>query len=184
MSVDIRRLTGEDWAAFRTIRLQALETTPEVYGTTLDQEADQPEDFWRNRLADPLNAMVGGFDRERPVAFASLREGAGGNVRHRATIWGVFVAETHRRQGLGRQVMNALLALADARPGIEITELNVRADNRSAVALYERLGFHAIGTIPRALKHAGRYGDEVMMLRPKPDQPPLDTPGTTQLPVV
>ena len=164
--------------------MQALETAPEVYGTTLDQEADQPEDFWRSRLGDPLNAMVCGLEGERPVAFAGLREAAGGNLRHRATIWGVFVAESHRRQGMGRQVMTALLTLADTRPGIEITELTVRADNRSAIALYERLGFRVIGTIPRALKHAGRYGDEVLMLRLQPDQPPLDTPGTTQSPVV
>ena len=175
MSVDIRRLTEEDWAAVRTIRLRALETAPEVFGTTLDQEAGQPESFWRSRLADPLNAMVCGFDGHGAVAFAGLREGAGGNVRHRATIWGVFVAETHRSQRLGRQVMTALLALADDLPGIETTELNVRADNPSAIALYRSLDFHAIGTIPRALKHEGRYGDEVMMIRRKPDQP-LDTP--------
>ncbi|WPZ33944.1 N-acetyltransferase [Thalassobaculum sp. OXR-137] len=184
MGVVIRRLTETDWSAFRTIRLRALETAPEVFGTTLDQEAGQPETFWRSRLADPLNAMVCGFDGDVPVAFAAQREGAGGNVRHRATIWGVFVAETHRCQGLGRQLMTALLALADARPGIEITELNVRADNLSAITLYERLGFRAIGTIPRALKHAGRYGDEVMMIREKPGQPPLETPGTAQSPVV
>jgi ribosomal protein S18 acetylase RimI-like enzyme len=184
VTVDIRQMSERDWDAFRRVRLQALRLAPEVYGTTLDQEADQPESFWRGRLADPLNAMVCGLDGNQPVAFAGMRDGAGGNVRHRATIWGVFVADGYRGEGLGRRLMAGLLDIADARPELEITELTVRADNGSALRLYESLGFRPIGTLPRALKHAGRYGDEVMMIRERPAQPPLATPGTTQVPVV
>lgn len=169
MAVEIRRLTPEDWAAFRTIRLRSLHDAPEVYGTTLDQEADKPEAFWRESLADPANAIFCGFLDGEVVALAGLRDGAGGNVRHRGFVWGVFVAERCRGAGVGTALMRGLLDNADARPEIDFTELNVRADNASAARLYERLGYRSIGTIPRALKHAGRYGDELMMIRDRPN---------------
>ena len=64
MGVVIRRLTETDWSAFRTIRLRALRTTPEAFSVTLDREPDQPETFWRARLADPLNLMLCGSGEE------------------------------------------------------------------------------------------------------------------------
>jgi ribosomal protein S18 acetylase RimI-like enzyme len=168
MAADIRRLQPDDWSALRAIRLQALREVPEVYGTTLDQEIDRPDEFWRDRLTDPANPIFCGFQAGTAVALAGLRDGAGGNVRHRGFIWGVFVAGPWRGRGLGEAVMRALLDHADARAELDFTELNVRADNTSAARLYARLGFRAVGTIPRALKHAGRYGDELMMVRDRP----------------
>lgn len=170
MAVQIRKLSSGDWSAFREIRLRSLREAPEVYGTTLDQEVDQPDAFWRDRLADPLNAVFAGFEGQEAVALAGLRDGAGGNVRHRGFLWGVFVAGPARGQGVGERLMNAVLAHVDARPEIDFCELNVRSDNAFAIGLYERLGFRAVGTIPRALKHNGRYGDERMMVRDRPPQ--------------
>lgn len=178
MDVQIRRLQVADWSAFRAIRVQALSDAPEVYGTTLDQEVDQPETFWRDRLADPLNEVFAGFQAETAVALAGLRDGAGGNVRHRGFIWGVFVAPSARRQGTAGRLMRALLDHADTREEIDFCELNVRADNQAAVRLYETLGFRTTGMIPRALKHGGRYGDELMMVRDRPRTAPESAPET------
>lgn len=173
MTVEIRRLKETEWEAFRAIRIEALRTAPEVFGTTLEQEADQAERFWRDRLADPLNAVFCGLEATTPVALAGLRDGAGGNVRHRGFVWGVFVAARWRGHGVGARLMRALLDHTDARTEIDFTEHNVRSDNATAIRLYERLGFRTVGTIPRALKHAGRYGDERVMVRDRPTKPPV-----------
>jgi GNAT superfamily N-acetyltransferase len=60
---------------------------------------------------------------------------------------GIEVAPEHRRQGLGLQVMAALLEWAAER-GATTAYLQVLADNAPALALYEQLGFtthHAYG---------------------------------------
>jgi ribosomal-protein-alanine acetyltransferase len=60
----------------------------------------------------------------------------------------IAVAPSHRRQGLGRQLMLALLAEAVER-GARETFLEVRVDNPGAQALYESLGFEGIAVRPR-----------------------------------
>jgi RimJ/RimL family protein N-acetyltransferase len=163
--VEVRRLGVSEWRALRSIRLRALAEAPAVYGTTLDQETDRPETFWRARLTNPLGAVFGGFASTEAVALAGLRRHAGGNVLHRCEIWGVFVAPEVRGAGVAKKLIGAVLDHAGAWTGVETVELNVRADNDAAIRLYDGLGFRRVGVLPDALKRAGRYGDELIMLR-------------------
>lgn len=63
----------------------------------------------------------------------------------------VSVAPGVRRQGLGRLLLQALLAEA-ARRGAEELFLEVRHDNEAAQALYRELGFEQIGVRKRYYK--------------------------------
>ena len=68
-------------------------------------------------------------------------------------------------QGLGRRMMKALL-MAAKEAGYEQAELDVMADNRRAVALYESLGFQKYGILPRNMKYEdGTYADSVWMMK-------------------
>ena len=58
----------------------------------------------------------------------------------------VVVAEDARRRGIGRALLAAALARA---PAARVAHLEVRASNAAAIALYERLGFVAVGRRPR-----------------------------------
>jgi [ribosomal protein S18]-alanine N-acetyltransferase len=60
-----------------------------------------------------------------------------------ADIQTIAVAPTARRAGLGRTLMNAMIAEARGRGAAEIF-LEVRADNPGAQSLYESLGFEAL----------------------------------------
>ncbi|MCU1545149.1 MAG: rimI [Homoserinimonas sp.] len=62
-----------------------------------------------------------------------------------ADIQTIAVAETARRQGLGRTLMRQLMTEARQR-GARQVFLEVRADNPGAQALYTGLGFEAIAT--------------------------------------
>ena len=43
-NIHIRRLTPADAAAFRTLRLEALTTAPEAFGSSPEEEAARPMD--------------------------------------------------------------------------------------------------------------------------------------------
>jgi ribosomal protein S18 acetylase RimI-like enzyme len=58
----------------------------------------------------------------------------------RVGLFAVHTAPTHRRQGLGRAIVGALLAEA-SRQGSQIAYLQVTADNEAALALYRCFGF-------------------------------------------
>lgn len=65
-------------------------------------------------------------------------------VADEAHLIDVIVAPTARRQGLGRALLETLLAHARARE-LRVVLLEVRRDNQPAQRLYARLGFEEVG---------------------------------------
>ena len=57
-------------------------------------------------------------------------------------ILNVAVHPDHRRKGIGRQLVEHMMAVRD---GIRDVYLEVRPTNRAAVQLYKRMGFDVIG---------------------------------------
>ena len=68
-------------------------------------------------------------------------------------------------RGIGEQMMRVLLAEAK-KAGYEQAELEVVADNKAAVALYEKIGFQTHGHLPRYMKYKdGSYADALWMTK-------------------
>jgi ribosomal protein S18 acetylase RimI-like enzyme len=61
-----------------------------------------------------------------------------------ALLTDLVVVETHRRRGVGAQLVRDACAIARS-TGLERLSLEVRRDNVPACRLYERLGFSAAG---------------------------------------
>lgn len=70
----------------------------------------------------------------------------------------VYVHRDHRGQGLGRQVMQALIAAARAH-GLHALVGAIDAQNTGSRALHERLGFRHVGTLPQVGFKFGRWLD-------------------------
>lgn len=67
-------------------------------------------------------------------------------------------------RGIGRALMDHLIAWARSAPDIERIELNVRATNLRAIALYRRCGFEEEGRRRRGVMlEDGTYVDDVCM---------------------
>ncbi|MGT2880744.1 GNAT family N-acetyltransferase [Streptococcus equinus] len=86
-------------------------------------------------LAEVNNQIVGtcnysGFRKKR--------------LAHRAEI-GIAVKKSNWNQRIDRKLMTQLIALAK-QSDLKILFLEVRSDNKSAIHLYESLGFQKIGT--------------------------------------
>jgi ribosomal protein S18 acetylase RimI-like enzyme len=77
--------------------------------------------------------------------------------RHKAVISGMYVAPELRGQGIGRQLLDAVIARAARWPGLEQLTLSVVPENVAARTLYVRRGFITFGVAPRALAQDGRY---------------------------
>ena len=68
-----------------------------------------------------------------------------------------------RNCGLGQDLILAIVAHASSH--VEQLKLVVTAGNEVAHRLYRRLGFSEYGRETRALKHDGRYFDDILMVR-------------------
>ena len=72
------------------------------------------------------------------------------------------VLSAYRGQGLGRQLLQACIEKAWSK-GITRIELEARADNAAAIALYEKLGFKHEALKRNAMRFSGQYFDSVQM---------------------
>jgi ribosomal protein S18 acetylase RimI-like enzyme len=75
---------------------------------------------------------------------------------------GMGVLASHRRRGLGKQLVLGALDRARA-AGIERVELEAFASNHPAIVLYEKVGFAHEGVKHRARKLDDQYDDIVLM---------------------
>ena len=62
-------------------------------------------------------------------------------------------------------MMEELASIAKEK-GLEQIDLEVNADNKRAISLYERMGFEIMGTFPNYTKYEdGSYADTYWMLK-------------------
>ncbi len=148
MPAAIRRLTADDWRAFRDLRLEGLRREPANFGSCWEDEAERPDAFWRDWTG--RSTILGGFALDGTlVGLAGIYVLPGRTVRHKAHLFGMYVAAQARGQGLGRRLCAAAIEAARATPGVTQLMATVWADNAPAVALYRSLGFEQWGLEPR-----------------------------------
>ncbi len=166
----IHPLSRDDWSAWWALRLRALADHPDAFGSDIDETIAAGEEAARERFAplrhDSRNVMFGAIsDDGALVGVAGIVGDTHRKMRHRAFVWGVYVAPEARGEGVGRRLIEACVAHARTVSGIRQVHLTVASHNAAAVAIYERCGFVRYGVDPRALiLPDGREIDEDLMV--------------------
>lgn len=155
----VRKLTKADAEAFRSVRLEGLETYPQAFAASFAWESEQDLDYFTEWLQ--RDAMFGGFKGSELLGIAGFGSSAFAKTAHRGTLYGMYVRQKAREKGLALALVNAVLE--HARDEVEIVQLTVVNSNRRARELYEKCGFKAYGIEPRALKVGDTYLDEALM---------------------
>ena len=109
---------------------------------------------------DPKSIMLGVFRDNELIADGSIHS-LPRRMSHRAEL-GITVVRDEWNKGIGSILMEKLIGFAKE-AGIEIINLEVRADNRNAIHLYEKYGFRHIGTLPAYFKIGAEYIDFKIM---------------------
>lgn len=84
-----------------------------------------------------------------------------GALSHRAGL-GIGVLAAHRGKGIGTRLLAQTLTHARS-IGVKRIDLEVRADNAAAIALYTSAGFKLEGRKSMGLFHGGQYHDTIEM---------------------
>jgi ribosomal-protein-alanine N-acetyltransferase len=96
--------------------------------------------FW-SELAEPdTRTYVVAEDEDALVGYAGLLA----YDDNEAYVQTIGVAASHQRRGIGRRLLTVLLDVAHDR-GCRHVDLEVRADNDPAIALYREHGFEPVG---------------------------------------
>lgn len=145
MSPTLRRFR---WWDVETARALEVELFPDAWSV---------ETFWSELAHVPeTRYYVVAEDDGALVGYAGLAA-----VGHQADVQTVAVAPTAQGHGVGRLLLDDLLAEAGRRQATEVL-LEVRAENEAALALYRRSGFERIG-VRRGYYQPG--GTDALVLR-------------------
>lgn len=162
--MEIRKLSDGDVEGFRALRLRALKTNPEAFGSTYEREKEFPVERFLSRLnTEGDNFVVGGFVDGELVCNASFLRSMGQKELHKGTIVAMFCDEEHRGTGVAKAVVRYLIEEARKLDGLLKIDLMVVSENTRAKRFYESFGFTRYGTEPMALFDGERYLDENLM---------------------
>jgi RimJ/RimL family protein N-acetyltransferase len=99
---------------------------------------------------------------DRIVGSADIRRGE--KRKHHIGEIGIAILPSHRRQGLGRKLLERLIA-EGKRLGLRMVMLHCFENNTVALALYKKLGFVECGVLPEALHYRGQYVGDVTLYK-------------------
>lgn len=151
----IVRLLPHHAPAYRALMLDAYARHPDAFTSSVDERAALPLAWWEARLAqtpDAAEAVWASLAGDAIQGVAGLSFERREKVRHKATLFGMYVHPEQRGQGLGRQLVDAVLTHARALPHIALVQLTVSEGNAGAIALYRAAGFEPWGCEPLAVR--------------------------------
>lgn len=145
-SLEVRRVSPDEWASYRQVRFSALTDSPEAFSSTIEYELTLSEADWRGRLTSAASFLA--WRDGEPVGTVAVLAcdpsndygfpGAG----HLVAMW---VDPKARGLGAADLLVGAVLGHARA-AGAPAVVLWVFEDNERASAFYRRLGFRPTDT--------------------------------------
>ncbi|WLH45160.1 GNAT family N-acetyltransferase [Pseudomonas beijingensis] len=161
--MNIRRLRASDALVYRELMLQAYALHPQAFTSSVSERAKLPINWWEARLGSRLDVLLGAFVEQELVGIVGLALEPREKARHKALLFGMYVADAHRHQGLGHQLVQAALDEARRHTFLRLVQLTVTAGNDPALKLYQRCGFVLYGLEPMAIRMDDEYLDKIHM---------------------
>jgi RimJ/RimL family protein N-acetyltransferase len=161
----IAPLRAANLARYRALMLHAYAAAPDAFTSTPEERAAQAEAWWLARMQDPkgLSQAFGAFAGDELVGTVTIEFSAKPKTSHKAHLIGMFVKESARGLGAGRALVDAALAAAAARPGVQVVTLTVTDGNEPAIKLYKACGFMSFGVEPMAIATPGGFKSKMHM---------------------
>jgi L-amino acid N-acyltransferase YncA len=158
--VTIGLLRAEHWDAVARIYAEGIATGH----ATFETEVPSWERWDASHFADHRLVALSG---EEVVGWAALSPVSGRCVYGGVAEESVYVAEEARGGGVGRALLEALIARSEA-AGIWTIQTGIFPENEASVRLHERVGFRIVGTRERLGRHNGVWRDVLFLERRSP----------------
>jgi ribosomal protein S18 acetylase RimI-like enzyme len=163
----IKKLIKHDVDHYRNIRLEALSNNPDSFGTMYAEEVIRTTDDFREKISvDNSSFILGCYGDKDLIGIVPFHQESRIKLRHKAYIRSMYVQPEYRKKGIGKLLLNELIARAKAIKEIEILLLDVITNNFPAKQLYLSFGFQIYGIEKMAYKLNHQYFDLEYMSLP------------------
>lgn len=167
----VRQPGPADRDAYFQLRLRGLKAHPESFGQSyedaLAKGAAQHDAMLQISRAAEGDFLLGAYVSAETslIGVVGLKRHQRDKERHKAALVGMYVAPEAAGRGVGRALLNELLARASRIDGLRQIQLVVTSRNEAARGLYESLGFRKYGCEVAALNVDGVFHDADLMAR-------------------
>ena len=156
-AVEIRDLRPEDWARVAEIYWDGMRDGLATFETEVPSwEAWDRKHLQSHRIVAELPGQVVGWAALAPASTRYCYRGVVENS--------VYVARGARGLGIGRKLLEALIAGSEA-AGIWMIQTSIFPENRASLVLHEKCGFRVVGVRKRIAKRDGVWRDTVFLER-------------------
>jgi ribosomal protein S18 acetylase RimI-like enzyme len=145
----VRRALAADWPAVRALLREVDELHVHI-APGYFRAAARPEADWQRAMDDAdTQLLVAELDRVIGLVSARIYDTPPDPTmvpRRRCHVDTLVVTAAHRRQGVGRALLDTVAVWARARGAVELL-LTTWAGNPEADAFYERLGYRTLSAV-------------------------------------
>lgn len=160
----IRKLTPADAPEFMRLRRESFRKAPLSFEQTGDIILQPSVILEQLRITDH-QFVLGYFSKTgRLLGIMALNRYEPVKRQHRSYLWGVYLNEEIRGQGIAGQLLTEVIAEARAMDGLERIILTVSNHAKGALKLYKKAGFTEFGREPDAARTGDIQMDEIYML--------------------
>lgn len=136
-----RSLTSDDYEAFKAIRLRALKEEEHLFSATYSQEADLPDEYWKETCTPcPDSCFFGLFDQKKLVGimYASMWEG---DTSGKTAYWGAaYVIPEYRGKGLAKPLYKKRENWTRQHPNYEECIFSIIENNERSTSIHKKRG--------------------------------------------
>ncbi|MEM5457641.1 GNAT family protein [Paraburkholderia phytofirmans] len=168
-AVLVRQLGPNDRDDYFQLRLRGLKAHPDSFGQSYEEAlakgASQHEAMLKDSRAAEGDFLLGAYASAGTplIGVVGLIRNPSDKQRHKAAVIGMYVAPEAAGRGVGRALLNELLARASRVEGLRQIQLLVGSRNEAARKLYESFGFRKYGCEVGALNVGGVFHDADLM---------------------
>ena len=164
-TIIIRELSAKDAVKFWELRLRGLQEELHAFEKSYEECKDDPISEVEKRLISNENSFIfGAFYGDKIIGTTGFYRYSGVKVAHKGVIWGVYLLNEYRGQGIAKKLLLDVIEKARKLGDVELIHLGVNPANPPVVKLYESVGFTKWGEEKHALKVNGEYVDEDQMV--------------------
>ncbi len=142
-NIKIIKLEPKDWQIYKAIRLEALRMEPYAFNSKYQDVLTKPDSFWIDELSDESKIYLFATVSDEVVGTMNVSFNEN-NIKYEAVIHGAYVNISHRRKGIGKQLLTSLLEEVKKRGDVTTAKLWVKGSQIKARKFYEYMGFSVV----------------------------------------
>ena len=159
----LQTLVPQNYDAYFALRLESLQQCPNMYATDANDWQNAARETIEKHLllSEADTAPIFGMWHEAElVGQIGLKPESRPTVRHKASLWGLYVKPAFRRQGIGQALVAAAIGSARERPFVEQVRAVATLDGEALLHFFTSCGFVEYGREPRAKLYQGSYYEQ------------------------